>query len=302
MAKIVTFGKNHEWQFAHISQDGHFVLVNALKELYLLKWDFGASEFNLGNRIILPKAISYGYSEFDRVYLFDKAGDIYSESFEKLGHAIESSENRDEIAKDLTLETSEFCAFTSMATGKLYGRDLVAISDLYYKIRLFERKDYHRMLMTTSLRTRFAENLFFYKQRRLLVYYDDSKMQLLDETEILQSTNIDTNYMSHPFVGHLDIKNTDNDNHVLVHALDTNELHLCELKEPDLRLMSLSKKDLKGKDLAHTEVYLNDSKAYVVNVSSHDVETCPEFTEGRGSSKDLLCENIHIDYEKHIIH
>ena len=163
MARIVTFGKNHEWQFAHVSHDGHFVLVNALKELYLLKWDFVATEFNLGHRIILPKAVNYGYSELDRLFIFDKAGDIYSQTFEGIRNAIESSENRDGIAKDLTLETSEFCAFTAMATGKLYGRDLVAVSDLYYKIRLLERKDFHRMLMTTSLRTRFAENLFFYK-------------------------------------------------------------------------------------------------------------------------------------------
>lgn len=125
-------------------------------------------------------------------------------------------------------------------------------------------------------------------------------MQLLDESEILHSRNIDTNYMSHPFVGHLDIKNTDNDNHILVHALDSNELHLCELKEPDLRLLSLSKKDLKGKDLAHTEVFVSESKPYFVNVSAHDVETCPDMTEGKGSSKQLLCENIKVDYEKHI--
>ena len=231
-------------------------MVNSLKELYLLKWDSSATEYKLGHRIILPKAVSHGYSENHRLYWFDRSGDIYSQSFDKLRESINNEATRNEICHDIVLETSNFCSLIDMKTGNLLGHEIVAFSDQYYKIRLIERADYHRMLMTISLRTRYAESLFIYKNSKLLVYYDDGKMQLLDDKEILHSANEDKYYVEHPFVGHLAFYTLPDSHNILVHCIDTDEVHLAELNEETLTLATLTKKSYHGEGIAHSEVAL----------------------------------------------
>lgn len=291
VAKLLSFGKNHEWQFAHISSDGDFVLVNALKELFLIQWDPTASHFKLGHRIILPKGITHGFSQNQRLYWFDRAGDIYSQSYERLKSLINNEETRNEICHDMLLETSNFCAILDLTSGNLLGHEVVAFSDQYYKIRLIEKKDFHRMLMTISLRTRYAESLFIYKKTRLLVYYDDSKMQLLDEKEILHSLNQDTNYVTHPFVGHLKFHELPNSNHILVHCLDTDEVHVCELNVDDLKLTSLTKQSFHGEGISQSELqFVDQHGGFIVKVPKTMVDPEKEFKE----VVELLGEKIDI--------
>lgn len=290
VAKLISFGKNHEWSFAHISKEGEFVVINALKELFLLKWDSHATEFKLGHRIILPKGVSHGYSENQRLYWFDRSGDIYSQTFDKLRELIANEATRNEICHDIVLETSNFCALVDMTTGNLLGHEVVAISDQYYKIRLIERADYHRMLMTFSVRTRYAENLFIYKNSRLLIYYDDGKMQLLDDKEILHSLNQDINYVSHPFVGHLKFYSLPSSNNILVHCLDTDDVHLCELNEEHLQFSSLMKKSFKGDTTVHSEVTIVGGHAYMVKVP----HSAADSEEESAPVQDLLAEKIEL--------
>lgn len=293
-ARLLNFGKNHEWQFAHISEQGDFVLINSLKELYLIQWDAHTTEFKLGNRIVLPKGISHGYSENQRLYMFDRAGDIYSQTFDELRRLIEENQTTDEICHDILLETSNFCAFLDVTYGNLLGHEVVAFSDQYYKIRAIERKDYHRMLMTTSLRTRYAETLYIYQNKGLLVYYDDGKMQYLDEEEILNSVNQDINYVSHPFVGHLKMYSMPTSNHILVHCLDSDDVHLCDFNEVKLELTSLRKEAMHANHITFSEVFSAGNHCYMVRVPEKSVETPGDLIEGHGKAFDLLPEKIDI--------
>lgn len=288
--KLITFGKSHEWTFGHVSKEGDFVVVNSLKELYLLKWDSSATEYKLGHRIILPKAVSHGYSENHRLYWFDRSGDIYSQSFDKLRESINNEATRNEICHDIVLETSNFCSLIDMKTGNLLGHEIVAFSDQYYKIRLIERADYHRMLMTISLRTRYAESLFIYKNSKLLVYYDDGKMQLLDDKEILHSANEDKYYVEHPFVGHLAFYTLPDSHNILVHCIDTDEVHLAELNEETLTLATLTKKSYHGEGIAHSEVALVGGHAYMVKAPQSAVDSDADIV----AVSDLLAEKIDL--------
>lgn len=291
VSRLLTFGPDHHWTFSHISEGGDLVLINQLKHLYLLKYEYAKTEYTLGHKIVLPKIVSHGYSEGGRLYLFDKTGDIYSQTFEQIRQSIADSEDKDGITEDIKLETSNFCSLIAMTTGKLLGHNVVALSDQYYKIRLLERADYHTMLMTTSLRTRFAEALHCHKERRLVVYYDDAKMQLLDENEILKSLNIDTNYVCHPFIGHLAFYELKGSNdRLIIHSLDTNEVHLCELVESDLRISTLAKKSLKADGINHTEISVYNDHVYVTRVPN----SCVEATTGF-KCEELITEDLKVN-------
>jgi hypothetical protein len=295
LAKVISFNKDHDWQFVHMSEQGHLVLVDSLKQLYLLKWEEQKDQYELGGHITLPKSLSHALSESGKLFMFDKAGDIYSQTFEALQKAIEENDNKQEIIKDLQLETSEFCAMVSVVSGKLAGKEIVAISDQYYKIRLLEKSDFHVLLMSTSLRTRYAENLYCHREKRLLVYYDDGKMQLLDDNEIVHSLNIDTNYMCHPFVGKLEFFNIPKTDLLLVHCKDTHEIHLCEIKDPDLRITSLDKKK-------YTEgvlLLVHGHKVFVVrhgNIKLSPAEGAKD--DNTGAASQVTAEVLSIDTAK----
>ncbi len=295
LAKVIAFNKDHDWQFVHLSDQGHLVLINQLKQLYLLKWEEQKTQYELGGHITLPKSLTHALTENGKLFLFDKAGDIYSQSYEALQKAIEENENKQEITKDLQLETSEFCAMVSVVPGKLGGKEIVAISDQYYKIRLFDRSDYHSLLMSTSLRTRYAENLYCHREKRLLVYYDDGKMQLLDDNEILHSLNIDTNYMCHPFIGKLEFFNISKSDLVLVHCMDTHEIHLCEIKDPDLRITSLDKKKYSQQIL----VLVHGHNVFVAPHGNIELPAAEEIKdETTGAVKQLATEVLTINTSK----
>ena len=295
LAKVISFNKDHDWQFAHMSDQGQLILINSLKQLYLLKWEEEKTEYELGGHITLPKSLSHILSENGKLFLFDRAGDIYSQTYEALQKEIEENENKQEITKDLHLEASEFCAMIAVVPGKLAGKEIVAISDQYYKIRLFDRSDFHVLLMSTSLRTRYAENLYCHREKRLLVYYDDGKMQLLDDNEILHSLNIDTNYMCHPFIGKLDFFNIPKSDLVLVHCRDTHEIHLCEIKDPDLRISTLDKKKF-AEDIF---VLVHGHQVFVVPYGRlENPATEGHKDESTGLAKKVAVETVLIDTGK----
>lgn len=298
VARLVSFGKDHEWQFAHISQEGDFLLINSLKRLFLIKWNFDAAHLTLGSYVTLPKNISHGYSESKRIFLFDKAGDIYSQTFDKLREEISFPDFKDNITEEIQLETSNFCAAVAMSTGKVLGHEVVAISDQYYKIRLIHRADYHRMLMSISLRTKYAENLVFVNEKRLLVYYVDGKMQLLDDAEILHSSNVDNNYVEHPFLGHLAFIPVEGHPFtMLVHCLDSDELQLAHIDEKGLKIAALSKKSLKAEKTSLTQVFASKNHFAFVRVPDAEVEAPQESADGKGISKELACETVSIDLQ-----
>ena len=295
LARVISFNKDHDWQFVHISDQGQVVLINNLKQLFLLKWEEQKIQYELGGHITLPKSLSHALTENGKLFLFDKAGDIYSQTYEALQKAIEENENKQEITKDLHLETSEFCAMVAVVPGKLAGKEILAVSDQYYKIRLFDRSDFHVLLMSTSLRTRYAENLYCHREKRLLVYYDDGKMQLLDDNEILHSLNIDTNYMCHPFVGKLEFFNIPKSDLVLVHCKDTHEIHLCEIKDPDLRISTIDKKKY-AEDIL---VLVHGYQVFVVPHGNIELTSSEEIKdEATGVAKELTAQVLTIDTGK----
>lgn len=235
-SRVLSFGTEQEWTFAHISNCSHLVLVNTLKELFLLNFDIARQDHALGKKIVLPKGITHGWSEKGVLYLSDRSGDLYSQPFDKLKLEIEENGDKpNEICKDLTLETSNFCQLVSCDLGKVKGTNVFALADQYYKIRLLNRDNLHEMLMTVSLRTRYAENVLIFKERSLLAYYDDGKLQLLDQTEVENSLNEDKNYIGHQLVGKVQFFAL-KDDQILVHSLDRQELLLCTLHEAALTL------------------------------------------------------------------
>lgn len=236
LTRVLNFGSGQEWTFAHISTCSHLVLVNTLKELYLLNFDISRQEHGLGKKIVLPKGITHGWSEKGVLYLCDRSGDLYSQPFDKLKVEIEENGDKpNEICKDLTLETSNFCQLVSCDLGKVKGTNVFALADQYYKIRLLNRDNLHDMLMTVSLRPRYAENVLIHKERSLIAYYDDGKLQLLNQNEIENSLNEDKNYIAHQLVGKVQLLALKGD-HILVHSLDKQELLLCSLNEGTMTL------------------------------------------------------------------
>ena len=295
-ARLVKFNKDHAWQHVYASDEGFLVLVDSLKHMYVAPWSVETNELNLGQFVVLPKSVSHTYSENGRLFLFDRAGDIYSQSFSELRQAAEKNENKEEILRDLVLETSEFCAFVSVARGRVNGHEVVAVSDQYYKIRLIDKGEFHRLLMSTSLRTRYAENLLIYKETRLLVYYDDGKMQLLDENEIERSLNVDTNYVCHPFVGKLEMWNVPESDLVLVHCADSHEVHLCEVRVPDLRIVSLDRVKFDSSVLLHLSHHSVIVVPYTPPAEQEEngedsAEGTQETTTNPVSSYDILCSS-----------
>lgn len=236
---LLHFGTGHEWEFGLVSPSGDAFIVNSLKHLYILnltKYNSGkdAQKITLGNWVTLPKLPSHGYIENGRVIIFDRAGDIYSQSVQHLKDTLEKGEvtNSDEIYKDLVLETSNFCCLVTLVTGKLLGKEVVAYSDQYYKIRLSLRSDFHQLLMTCSLRTRYADTLHIFREKYLLTYFDDGKLLLLDERETVQClNNLAQEYeVNHKLIGKASFFDVDGqEDLVLVHLHDPDTVHLARL-------------------------------------------------------------------------
>lgn len=263
---LLHFGTGHEWEFGLVSPAGDIFIVNSLKHLFIVdlaKFQSGnsAQAVNLGNWITLPKLPSHGYIENGRFIFFDRAGDIYSQTVQHLKDTLEKGQvtNSDEIYKDLVLETSNFCSLVTLVNGRLHGKEVVAYSDQYYKIRLTLRSDFHRLLMTCSLRTRYADTLHIFKEKYLLTYFDDGKLLLLDEREIVHClNNLAQEYeVSHKLVGKASFFDVDgNENLLVVHLHDPNTLHLARLdiKENSRELVILTSLTLEGQNSLYSRL------------------------------------------------
>lgn len=294
-AKLITFKAAQEFQFADLSQNNSLVLVNQKKDLFVNDLSDSTTKISLKNKITLPKGISHGYSENNRLYLFDKAGDIYSQTIEALVKEIESSENKEEITRAIVLETSNFCGLTALNLGVVNNKKVVALADQYYKIRLIERQDFHKMMMTTSLRHRYAESLVLIKNKYLLVHYDDSKLQLLGDEEIKDSLNINDSYLEHQFIGKLDFFSVLDTNFLIVFTKDTQEIHLAELNESGLKLSTVDKIALANDGTAEYHLAVKDDTLYLTTIKESDLTPNDALTDSEGDVKELKTEIIKIN-------
>ena len=69
LARVISFNKDHDWQFVHISDQGQVVLINNLKQLFLLKWEEQKIQYELGGHITLPKSLSHALTENGKLFL-----------------------------------------------------------------------------------------------------------------------------------------------------------------------------------------------------------------------------------------
>ncbi len=101
--------------------------------------------------------------------------------------------------------------------------------------------------------------------------------------------------MCHPFIGKLDFFNIPKSDLVLVHCRDTHEIHLCEIKYPDLRISTLDKKKF-AEDIF---VLVHGHQVFVVPYGSlENPATEGHKDESTGLAKKVAVETVLIDTGK----
>lgn len=182
-----------------LSQDKILLTVDEQKFLnaYSVTEDL-STEFKA--RLKLSKKLTHGWVAGERFYYWDKFGDIYSLKLEDLYNAPEFKEvtEGENFILDksfLTQESGNFSTLTSFNLLKLnltgQVQQYVALSDEYYKIRLFEFPNLHVLTTNLAFRKRFVNYIFEVNEDSLLALFDDNKFFRIPKECLLSSDSTD---------------------------------------------------------------------------------------------------------------
>lgn len=152
------------------------------------------------SKLKLSKKLTHGWVSGQRFYYWDKFGDIYSLSLEDLYNAPEFvpakvGENAILDTSFLTQESGNFSTLTAFSklTLNISGenKQYIALSDEYYKIRLFEFPEMHHLATNLAWRKRFVTGIFPVGLDTLLVLFDDNKFFRIPKSSILEADDTD---------------------------------------------------------------------------------------------------------------
>lgn len=154
-----------------LSQDK--ILLTFDQQKFLSAYNVSDSlEASFKSKLKLTKKLTHGWVSGDRFYYWDKFGDVYSLSLEDLYSAppfkeVKEGENEILDKSFLTQESGNFSTLTSFNTLRLNLageiKQYIALSDEYYKIRLFEFPNMHVLATNLAFRKRFVNYIFSIK-------------------------------------------------------------------------------------------------------------------------------------------
>jgi len=253
MSKVVTF--EVEELLICLSVPEGFLCADNEKHLKIFKVDEQSLEHNLVGEIYMPKKITHGVVEEEKLYFCDKHGDISSVPLQ----SVRESKKSDEA--DILLESGNFCMMTCVrAISNKSGERLFVTGDEYYKIRLFSFPNLHDLRTSISFKKRFVRSLQFWEDD-LLVGFDDGSVFRLSKDQLDRSDSIGENELTHLFSGSFSFIGTFDS--IVVSENETGRLLKCSIEGTQIKI---DKEILPGG--AKTLISLGDND--IVQLQQHD--------------------------------